>query len=456
MSIAVTAIGVTAAAAVGFLAARRVRITAHEARLRRPLRADGGVNSGAAGIGLALPVGVTAGDAIYEFSRIDSNVLDAIDQAHGGQAFETYNDLVGHIEDVASRGDAAVSGLVSQYKGYLGENLVAQHLRDGGHHVEMAATPNQEGWDAIVDGEKVQIKVGLDPDGVSDHLERYPDIPVVTVSEHAERFADEPMVMAIGELSGESIQEATESTIAGMDGLDDVGLDFPIVTAVLSGTRNLRLVAKGHSDLGTALEYTAADTIGVGVGGAAGAKAGVLLGGAILGPVGAAAGAIVGGIGGAIFGRVGSQKYKQKALREAQAHFDAVVTAYPDAYGHALRTKATSLAETADRVSPRGVRSVVWPSFGHIARRDVAGRYREDASECSVLADSVDQEMNAAETPDMEREAAKRWFFADEKPAFSKRLQSVSAKIQASYRRVVTEMGKLGMLKSSIADSQNT
>ena len=417
---------------------------------------QGGGNSGSAQIGLALPVGVTTADAIYELSRIDPEVLDAIDQAHGSQAFGSYNDLVNHIEDVASRGDAAVSGLVSQYKGYLGENLVAQHLRGGGHHVEMASTPNQEGWDAIVDGEKVQIKVGLDPDGVSDHLERYPGIPVVTVSEHAEQFADEPMVTAVTELSGESIHEATESTIAGVDGLDDVAFDFPIVTAVLSGTRNLRLVAEGHSDLGTALEYTAADTIGVGAGGAAGAKAGALVGGAVLGPVGSAAGAILGGIGGAIFGRVGAQKYKQKALREAQAHFDAVVNAYPYAYSDALRTKAATLGDTADRFGPRGLRFALWPSFGDIARRNVAGRYREHASKCAALAESVDLEMEATTTPDDEREAAKRWFFEGPEAAFSKRLQSVSATARAAYKRVVSELKKLGMLKSKEQEPSKT
>jgi len=338
-------------------------------------------NGGSSDPGIALPAGATALDAVFQLHRIDPNVLNAIDQAHGSSAFSSYNDLVSHVEAVGSRGEAAFTGMVSQYKGYLGENLMAQHLREQGHHVELATEPNQAGWDALVDGEPVQIKVG-GPETISEHLEKYPDIPVITVAENADKFAGEPMVMAVKELSGESIEEATTQTLQGIDGLDDVGLDFPVVTAVLSGARNLSLVASGDSDLGTAIKYTAADTVGVGAGGAAGAKAGTMIGGAIGGPIGAGIGAVIGGIGGAIMGRKGARHFKEGALREAEERLNCAVSRYPDLYGAALQKKAGVLEQTAREVQPGGLRATIWPSLGDTAGEGIAGKYREWSERC--------------------------------------------------------------------------
>ncbi len=128
---------------------------------------------------------VTLADAVFQLHRIDPGVLKAIDAAKGGQAFDNYNQLVKQVESVTSRGESAAQGLVSNYKGYYGEQILADTLRANGHHVEMADSPNQEGWDALVDGQPVQFKVGLGTSGIEEHLAKNPDIPVFTVGEHA-------------------------------------------------------------------------------------------------------------------------------------------------------------------------------------------------------------------------------------------------------------------------------
>lgn len=286
-----------------------------------------------AGYGAVLSAGgVTLADAVFQLHRIDPGVLNAIDAAKGGQAFESYNQLVEQVESVANRGQAAVQGLVSNYKGYYGEQILADTLRAKGHHVEMADSPNQEGWDALVDGQPVQFKVGLGTGGIEEHLIKNPDIPVFTVGEHAETYADNDMVTAVEGTSGSEIQETVEETLEGVDGLDDVAFDFPLVTLMISGAKNARLVAKGQSDGWTAVEYTVADTVAVGGGGALGGKAGAMIGGLVGGPIGAMLGGLIGGIGGAMAGRSLSNDYKEQGLRQAQESLESALAMYPVAY----------------------------------------------------------------------------------------------------------------------------
>lgn len=400
-----------------------------------------------AGYGTVMAAGgVTVADAVFQLHRIDPGVLKAIDAAKGGQAFENYNQLVEQVESVAGRGKAAVQGLVSNYKGYYGEQILADTLRANGHHVEMADSPNQEGWDALVDGQPVQFKVGLGTGSIEDHLAKNPDIPVFTVGEHAQAYADNDMVTAVEGTSGSEIQETVEHTLEGIDGLDDVAFDFPLVTLMVSGAKNARLVAKGHSDGWTAVEYTVADTVAVGGGGAIGGKTGAVIGGLLGGPFGAAVGGIIGGIGGAMAGRSLSNDYKEQGLRQAQSSLESALARHPAAYAQALKAKGQALASSAEQAQPRGLGAWFWPSMGTVAAAETAERYAQWSSSCASDAQSVEADLASAVDQDDRATIARTLIASGAEPAFSKELQRASNRVRRASDLVTAELGKLGRL----------
>ena len=392
-------------------------------------------------------VGVTAIDAIYHLSQIDSRVLDAIDYSKGSLSFDSYNDLVNQVQDVFGRGPDAVAGLVNLNKGFLGELTITDHLRTQGHFVTMPNIPNEPGVDAWVDGNPVQIKSGLNPAGISTHLEKYPDIPVITVGEHAEVFANEEMVTALPEISGTALESLTENTLEGIDELADVGGDIPIVTAVISGTRNFHRVYKGDSDVLTALEFTASDTIGIGGGIFAGAKAGLIVGGAVGGPWGAAIGSIAGSIGGSIFGRGLSKYWKERGLRDARRRLQTSLAKLPEEYIAGLRTKIGALQIQEQRVKPSGFRSWLWPDQDWVVRSRIANQYKLWAERCRNLQVSLHERAIIAKQSGQEdlallgQEILQDGF---EEPVFTSGLQGLSPQISASIDEVTKELRKHG------------
>ncbi len=201
-------------------------------------------------------------------ARIDPRILDAIDLAHGDRAFQSFAALQAHIAEVTARGDAAFAGLVSQYKGSLGELLAADHLTTVGHEVEFAAHPNQEGWDILVDGQPVQVKSGLDEGGIESALAEQSDVPVVTVREHAASAAGDDVTAL--PVSGSELTASTAESLEGIAGSGDLLPELPLVSGVMHGARNLRAYERGDISATQALGATAvgvaASTVGAAIG----------------------------------------------------------------------------------------------------------------------------------------------------------------------------------------------
>ncbi|OGR13013.1 MAG: hypothetical protein A2341_28145 [Deltaproteobacteria bacterium RIFOXYB12_FULL_58_9] len=436
----------------GLVAAYAIARFIHTARLDsrlaqeidRPLGsgADDVVTNAAIGAGAA----VTTLEAWIELSQIEPGVLDAIDRVHAGGDPQTYAELVGRVE-AASTNDASLAGLVSLYKGHYGEVLVAHELAANGHLIEFADAPNQAGWDLLVDGQQVQVKAGLDAGSITDHLERYPDVPVITVAEHADLAAGLENVTALEGVSGEAIQTATEETLDGVDGLADIGGAFPIFTALISGGKNIKLLAQSKTDIGTALRNTTVDTVGVGGGGFLGAKSGGILGAVIGGPIGAAVGGVLGGIGGAILGRWGAKRFREADLREAQEELERRIGIYAEQYIEALDAKSSSLAERSVRTRP-GLLARLWPSYGTRTRSWIARHYRLWANRCRQNARDLRQQINAEKiTKDTVSKVGRELLGEDKvhEPVFSASLQKTTNAIEKAGNRVLRERQKLGM-----------
>lgn len=259
-------------------------------------------------------------DEIRALSAIDLRVVEAMDfwLKPDLSDFSTLEQTVARAAESPEFGT-----WLDTLKGYVGERVAADVLESRGAVVDLAATPNQPGWDLLVNGEPYNVKVGVDPEHIARHFQQYPDIGVITSPELAAHFPDHAdQILALPELSNPALEQATQQTV---EGIGELGWDFhlPVITLAVSGLRELNLLASGKTDVPSSLRNIALDAAGTGGGGFVGGKLGAGLGLAVAGPVGAVIGGIVGAIGGAIFGRSLSNHVKTGPLRQAIAAFEA-------------------------------------------------------------------------------------------------------------------------------------
>lgn len=288
---------------------------------------------GAAALGVT-----TAFDFIEAFSKIDHSVLQAAtDLFH--QKIETIADLAQRLEQ-ASIGAALVDSL----KGRVAEHVLFERLGALGVHAEMAGVFNQPGWDLTIDSVPVNSKLVADVSSVASHFAKYPEIPVVVPGDaanipvHAVHFdsltgdgmsglkealggGHDRMVLVDDAMSHAELGRHTHTALERTsDHASGIKYRFPWVTLALSGWREIQLLDKGHTDLGTALANVSLDVAGTSLGAWGGAKAGALVGSAF-GPLGAAVGGFLGVVGGAFLGRRFTNEIKEAEFKKAQAAY---------------------------------------------------------------------------------------------------------------------------------------
>lgn len=220
-------------------------------------------------------------------------------------------------------------GYESWIQGHIGESVAANVLTQNGHYVELAELPNQPGWDMIVDGVHMNIKVGeTSATNIAEHFQKYPEIPVITdvhtaatlnhpdvygvpglEPDHieqisAEMLGDPPMSaqethldahggIDVG-LSGDAWESLAEGAAETGGGILDAGVPWFAIGA--SAFREDRLAKQYGADAAESAGAIAADVAGVGVGAKVGGAVGLLFG-----PLGGWAGAIAGALIGKYF-----------------------------------------------------------------------------------------------------------------------------------------------------------
>ena len=388
---------------------------------------------------LSGTVAFNTGKALFHLNRLDGSVLDAVDNIYQPRVENSFAEILNHLRETADRSDVAWDGAVSLYKGQLGEDYLAEYLNGLGHNVEMASVTNQKGWDAIVDGQLVNFKAGTGADHIEKHLERFPEIPVITVAEQSTAFADNHMVTCLNNVSGEEIADSTRNALSSAVEVTDFGLDIPFVTLALSAARNYKPLLSGYSNLGTATVNTLADTAGIGIGGAAGAKLGAVVG-AYGGPLGAFFGAITGGLIGAFIGGATAQGFKEKALDEATLEYAEHARDYEKKYTAALRDKALSLDKTAQRYEREfSLRRFFWPMPSDLLRDELKEVYSNWASDCRSYAEELDTQITSDkwEKRPFNHEVVKE-------PVYNSKVQYSLALINKSVEKIRFEKKKLG------------
>jgi hypothetical protein len=211
---------------------------------------------------------LTFGDLIYDVVRIDPTVVEAADFARSADLssipnFTTFADRINGLPE------GTYDGNISQIQGYVAERVVAQTLRAQGAEVQFPESSSEEGYDLIVNGDKFQVKNLSSPDGVYEHLQKNPSIPVFVNEELAKDFEGDDRVFPISGLKHDEIVDAAKDTIeAGSDVLD---LNIPLITTAISAARNGYALFREKTDPMSALENVALDVTSRSTGGIAGA-----------------------------------------------------------------------------------------------------------------------------------------------------------------------------------------
>lgn len=272
---------------------------------------------------------------------IDEHVYSEMSRLAGEQ-LETIGDLSTYLAGWPSAefGSALPDASLNKLMGHLAEPEVAEHLESLGINVDMPDASNQAGWDLILNGEHmVNVKAVADSNALTGHFEQYPDVPVIvpgdmagipeqaihldsagSIDQLARTVADGEgnFVIVDHELEQaamfEHAEEVSDALLGNVEVADVTGI--PLITLVLSGVREVRLLSEDKTSAGNAMKNLLLDAAGTGVGTAGGVLIGVEIG-SLFGPVGAAVGGLVGGIAGAITGRSATDRVKREPLNKA-------------------------------------------------------------------------------------------------------------------------------------------
>jgi hypothetical protein len=201
--------------------------------------------------------GLTLGDLIYDTMRLDPRVVEGIDFAKtedlGGLfqlKFAANYDILNDIPQ----------GEFTRLKGYVGERFVEQQLQSEGMEVEFPPDPNQAGYDLLVNGDEFQVKCVADISSVSNHFEKYPDIPVFINEEISESLVDVPNVYPVNGFSLEAVENSTRETIeAGGEVLD---YEIPLIALSVAIGKNAYSFLRGKTDLKHGAINVAYDAVG--------------------------------------------------------------------------------------------------------------------------------------------------------------------------------------------------
>lgn len=238
---------------------------------------------------LAAVGAMTFADMIYNVVSIDPTVLQAADFSRSAEISDIFA-FGAFAERFTQMSGRMLTGAESGLRGYVAEQIVVARLVENGHVVSLPATSNNPGFDVIVDGNQFQVKCLADLDGLREHFEKYPDLPVYANGELAEA------VLASGEEWADKVfyvegfdKEIAELVMqASLEAGAELGdTNVPFFAMTVSSARNLYAWWRGRMPLSDVPVSVIADSGIKGGLAAAGGISGKLLGLAAFGPAGA-------------------------------------------------------------------------------------------------------------------------------------------------------------------------
>ena len=275
-------------------------------------------------------------NVFHQYMLIDDYMYEGISKLSGKQ-IDNFSDLSSKIKDYSHNSDGLTEGSLNKIKGYIAESHVAEHFKEAGAEVSWPETSNQEGWDLLLNGNPIQVKLTKDASTLTEHFKEHSDIPVVipsdannipdtafhfNPSEGMENLMDylektpKKAVIVNNQLSHAELTENTEPATDFLTGDIDF-FNLPIVTVAFSSFREFHLLRKNNTDTLSSLKNIGLDVAGVGIGMGVGGKTGAVIGSFIVPGIGTVIGAVAGSVGGALFGRNITKEIKTIALETA-------------------------------------------------------------------------------------------------------------------------------------------
>lgn len=306
---------------------------------------------------------ISVGEFIHDYVMISPVVVKGLDFARSEDLFSlfTLSQFAGNINTSVQTGD------MTQLQGYVAEQMIAAELQAKGHDVEFPEEPNNPGWDILIDGQKFQVKNLANPDGVREHLEKYPDIPVIVNEELAPFFEGHPNVY-ISNLSRGEVLEATSKTIDHAADLLD--FEIPLISIGVNSIYNVKRVWHDDITIRVAITDVLTNTASRTVLGVLGQKAGTIVGLALFGPAGAITGATLGVFGGMSQGGKLSTRIKRFiSKQQEQKTNQAVINLIDQAVvhmKHKYEIKQKKLQTLKDNLVDSRANRVI---FEHIKKR---------------------------------------------------------------------------------------
>lgn len=297
----------------------------------------------------SVVAGSFALDGAWTLAQIDPSVLDAITFASAGNPEGFW-----HQQEIA-QGVADSEGATSRLMGYVAEQQVAIDLTNAGHDVAFPESASQPGFDLLVDGAPVQVKCAMDSASVMEHLETYPDVPVVVNRELAESLGDHPMVFVDENLSHAEVLETTIESVEALSGFAELDnlVHLPFIAIGFAAYRNYASFHTGRIDTEQYASRVGVDAATRTAGGAVGYLLGGAVG-AVLGPVGSILGAGIAGYIGSVAGGTGGNAINRGAVCDAR---DEVVAELED---FARWFHAEPLPARIDRLTARREQMKSW------------------------------------------------------------------------------------------------
>ncbi|MCP1167778.1 hypothetical protein [Limimaricola litoreus] len=228
-------------------------------------------------------LGLTAAEMLWHAAAIDPDIMKAAD-------FSRSEDLGDPMAFALSAADFLTTGAGWSLRGYAAERLVMDKLLADGHGVRLAESSNTPGLDLIVDGSPVQVKCGTSFSNLTEHFEKYPNIPVIANATLAEKAveSDVPWAHLVTTLPGfeiAAIEEQIAETLGhAVDLADPDILQFALSIGVLRGGVE---VARGRVPLSDLPAWLILDGASRGLLAFAGGNAGAWFGLIAIGPAGA-------------------------------------------------------------------------------------------------------------------------------------------------------------------------
>ncbi|MBB5326048.1 hypothetical protein HNQ34_003166 [Anoxybacillus tepidamans] len=248
---------------------------------------------------------ISVGEFFYDFIMLDHMAVEGIDFARE----EDLSHLFSLSEFAKTVDTTSLTGDMAQLQGYVAERMIGSELQARGHDVEFPATSNQAGYDLLVDGEPFQVKNLINPQGVREHLERYPNIPVYVNEELGKYFGGNPQVY-VTSVSHEEVINATKQTLSHAADLTD--FEIPYITFIIYTASNVKRVWRNDLTIEQAVINILVDSTAKIAFAGLGKMIGTTLGVALFGPQ---YGILSAGIGAILFGS--QSRYASNFIKKA-------------------------------------------------------------------------------------------------------------------------------------------